>query len=157
MKSKQPYMKAVLTGSHSNARNLNGEKELTGTWKVIDKKTEREIIDCRTYMGRSSSASAVYCALWVHSGDTYTTGRGVASGYGYHKSSAAIASAISSAGIELYGSAYGHPVNGDTPAQTRKLLKQRAHIGGCGDSSIDCALLAIAYAIGSRDVILVKG
>ena len=31
----------------------------------------------------------------------------------------ALASAISSAGIELFGSPSGHPVNGDTPAKTK--------------------------------------
>ena len=159
MKTKQQYMIATMpTVSVSNARNWSNEKETIRTMKLIDKKTERVVVDARWYMGKSSSASSVYCSLWcmghgVHEAAHSTSGKGVAGGYGYHKSSAALASAITSAGIALYGSPYGHAVNGDTPAQTKAMLKRTAHIGGCGDGSIECALLAIAYAMGYRDVI----
>lgn len=163
MKTKQTYMQAKFTARASNAKNHGGEKEQTGAYKLIDKKTEKTIVDCRFYMGRGKSATAVHCALWVQSiqgvdwdGYTETSGSGVASGYGYHKESAALASAMSSAGIELYGSPYGHPVNQETPAQTKKMLKQRAHIGGCGSGSAVGALLAIAYAAGYKDCILVR-
>lgn len=165
MKTKQKYMVAKFTNRHDCAMNDNGKRELSGYYKLIDKKTEKTIVDCRLYMGRSASASAVHCSLWVQSvkgqdwadGYTSTSGKGSAGGYGYHKSSAAVASAISSAGIELWGSPYGHPVNQDTPAQTRKLLKSRAHIGGCGQGSVEVALSAIAYAAGYPDCILVRG
>ena len=159
MKTKQPYMKAVMPlTSVSNARNYGGEKEQIRGIKLIDKKTERVIVDARWYMGKSSSASAVYCSLWCMGRGVYeaahsTSGKGTAGGYGYHKASAALASAITSAGITLYGSPYGHPANGDTDKATKALLKSAAHIGGCGDGSIDCALLSIAYAMGYRDVI----
>lgn len=160
MKTRQPYMRAVLptasfASAVSNALNMGDKKETIQQILVIDKKTERTIVDVRLYMGRSSTASAVYCSLWVHSSNIDTSGRGSAGGWGYHKKSAALASAIRSAGIELYGSPYGHPVNGDTPAQTRKMLKTHAHIGGCGSGSMTCALLAIAYAAGCRDAIVV--
>ena len=165
MKTKQHYMKAVFGPRHDCAMNNNGERELSNYYKLIDKKTEKTIVDCRLYIGRSSSATAVHCSLWVQSvkgqdwadGYTSTSGKGTAGGYGYHKASAAVASAISSAGIELWGSPYGHPVNQDTPAQTRKLLKSRAHIGGCGQGSIEVALSAIAYAAGYPDCILARG
>lgn len=159
MKTKQPYMKAVMPlTSVSNAHNYGGEKELTRSIKLIDKKTERVIVDARWYMGRSASASTVYCSLWCMGRGVYeaahsTSGKGTAGGYGYHKSSAALVSAIASAGITLYGSPYGHPVNGDTDKATKAMLKRLTHIGGCGDGSIDCALLSIAYAMGYRDVI----
>lgn len=159
MKTKQPYMKAVMPlVSVSNARNYSGEKEQIRGIKLIDKKTERVIVDARWYMGKSASASIVYCSLWCMGYGAYdashsTSGKGAAGGYGYHKASAALASAIAIAGITLYGSPYGHPANGDTDKATKALLKRAAHIGGCGDGSIDCALLSIAYAMGYRDVI----
>ena len=159
MKTKQSYMKAVMPlVSVSNARNYGGEKEQIRGIKLIDKKTERVIVDARWYMGKSSIASVVYCSLWCMGRGVYeaahsTSGKGTASGYGYHKASAALASAITSAGITLYGSPYGSPSNGDSDKATKALLKSAAHIGGCGDGSIDCALLAIAYAMGYRDVV----
>ena len=159
MKTKQPYMKAVMPlASVSNARNYGGEKETIRTIKLIDKKTERVIVDARWYKGKSASASTVHCSIWctglgVYEAAHSTSGEGTAGGYGYHKASAALASAITSAGITLYGSPYGHPVNGDTDEATKALLKSEAHIGGCGDGSIECALLSIAYAMGYRDVI----
>jgi hypothetical protein len=161
MKTKQQYMKAVLpvTGK-SNAVNDNDKRELIGYYKLIDKKTEKTIIDCRLYMGKSASASAVYCSLWIRSpsfNGFESSGRGTASGYGYHKQSAAVASAIESAGIKLFGSPYGHPVNQETPAEMRKKLKQSAHVGGCGSGSIECALSAIAHAVGCVDAIWVRG
>lgn len=157
MKTRQSYMRAILPEvGVSNALNMGDKKETIQQILVIDKKTERTIVDARFYMGRSSKASSIYCSIWLR-GEVYTSGGGTAGGWGYHKKSAALASAIRSAGIELYGSPYGHPVNGDTPAQTRKLLKTHAHIGGCGSGSMTCALLAIAYAAGCRDAIVVGG
>ena len=165
MKTKQQYMKAVFGPRHACAMNDNGKRELSNYYKLIDKKTEKTIVDCRLYMGRSASASAVHCSLWVQSvkgqdwtdGYTSTSGKGTAGGYGYHKSSAAVAFAISSAGIELWGTPYGHPVNQEKPADMRKRMKQRAHIGGCGQGSIEVALSAIAYAAGYPDCILARG
>ncbi len=160
MKTKQPYLQAVMPlVSVSNARNYGGEKEQVRTVKLIDKKTERVIVDARWHMSKRSSALTVYCSLWCTGRGAYeaahsTSGKGTAGGYGYHKASTALASAITSAGITLYGSPYGHPVNGETDKATKALLKSVAHIGGCGDGSIECALLAIAYAMGYRDVIL---
>lgn len=163
MKTKQPYMKATFTKQCENARNYSGAKILEKQYTLTDKKTERVIVDCRVYVGKSTNASTVYASLWVqgikvgkHPADwTYgdTSGSGAAGGGGYDKTSAAIADAINSAGVELWGSPYGRPSNADTPAETKKMLKKRAHIGGCGDSSVRCALLAIAYAAGFSDVI----
>lgn len=161
-KTKQTYMRAVIGPRNDGARNDNGKRVLTGCYKLVDKKTERTVVDCRLYMDKSASASAVHCSLWVTTktefadGYNTTSGRGVAGGYGYHKSSAAVDSAIRNAGIELYGSHYGHPVNGDSPAKTRALLKQHASIAGCGTGSLECALFAIAYAAGWNDCIMVR-
>ena len=159
MKTKQDYMRATFTKEVHNAINYCDKKPMLERHVLIDKKTEREIVDCRTY----GAGVTVYCSVWVKwikenkrpADWVYgsTSGTGSAGGYGYHKSSAAVASAIRSAGIVLTGYPYGRPVNSDTPALTRALLKKPAHIGGCGDESIRCALLAIAYAAGYQDVI----
>ena len=165
MKTRQPYMRAVFSGPRAdNARGSESSHSLISEYLIIDKRTERTIVTCRTYTkGRGNT---VYASLWVHrivdankpaSWDYgETSGRGSAGGYGYHRVSAAVSEAISNAGIELYGSPYGHPINGDTPAKTHAMLRQRAHIGGCGDGSVGCALLAIAYAAGFNNVIFVR-
>jgi len=165
MKTRQEYMRAKFTKSAENARNMTGEKETVSRVVLVDKKTEKEIVDCRVYMSASKSASTVYASIWVHHikenkmpatwGYPATSGRGSAGGYGYHKESVAIEDAIRSAGIELYGSPYGRPTNSDTHEQTKALLKKRAHIGGRGEQSVRAALLAIAYAAGYSDVIAV--
>ena len=159
MKTKQEYMRAAFTKEVHNAINYGDKKPTLSRHVLIDKKTEREIVDCRTY----GAGATVYCSIWVHSIKENkrptdwayggTSGKGSAGGYGYHKSSAAVADAIRSAGIVLTGDPYGRPSNSDTPAQTRAMLKKPAHIGGCGDESIRCALLAIAYAAGYTDII----
>lgn len=159
MKPKQNHMIARFTAEkcQSNAKNFSQEKELVSRYLVIDKKTEKVIIDCRCYMGRSSNSSQVHAAIWVNSivslcddadrFTTHTSGRGSAGGYGYHKESAAIGDAISSAGFTLFGNSSGY---GDKPD-----FKKICHIDGVGESAIRSALLAIAYACGSKDVIFV--
>lgn len=153
-------MKAKITKQVRNARNYGGEKETVSKYLVLDK-NGKEFVDCRVYMGRSWSASTVYASIWVHGDGVYTAGSGKAGGYGYHKESAAIGSAISDAGIELYGSPYGEPcrwnydekreyATKELTAIKRKENKQRAHIGGCGDPSVRLALETIARATGAR-------
>lgn len=162
--TKQAYMRATFGKRSNNARGSESSHSLISEWQIIDKKTERTILTCRTYTkGRGDT---VYASLWVHRiseknkpasweyGET--SGRGQAGGWGYHKASAAVAEAISSAGIELWGSPYARPVNGDSPAVTRAMLKKHAHIGCCGDSSIESALSAIAYAAGFNNVIFTR-
>lgn len=160
MKSKQNRMIAKFTAKTclSNAKNYSQEKELVSRYLVIDKKTEKVLIDCRCYMGRSSNSSQVYASIWINSlkplGDdaegfaTYTSGCGMAGGYGYHKESAAIDDAISSAGFTLFGSASGYDDKPD--------FKKTCHIDGVGESAIKSALLAIAYACDSKDVVFVN-
>lgn len=160
MKTKQTNMIAKFTAKtwQSNAKNYSQEKELVSRYLVIDKKTERVIIDCRCYMGRSSNSTQVYASIWINSNKplcedeegftTYTSGHGAAGGYGYHKESAAIDDAISSAGFTLFGSASGYDNKPD--------FKRTCHIGGVGESAINSALLAIAHACGSLDVIFVN-
>lgn len=118
------------------------EKELVKAYKVIDAASSDRykarsvdtIVDCRLYMERSSNASTVYCALWVHGRpNRYGTGTGTAGGWGYDKQSAAVASAIKSAGITLENS-----------------------ISGVGDDAVRQALLAIADYLGAVDARIIE-
>ena len=151
MKTEKLTMRAVLPVEPiSNGRNYGGEKETTTRAVVVGKIAGqlRRVVEARYYMGRSRTASTVYCTLWVH-GEQYCSGTGKAGGYGYHKESAALASAIRSAGIQLYGSNYAdwHDVKPD--------FKKLAHIGGCGTSSAETALKAIARAAGAKGQLLI--
>jgi hypothetical protein len=94
----------------------------------------REVIDCRCYMGRSSSASVVYASIWVHGNNRWWSGSGSAGGYGYHKTSAAIAAAIRSAGITL-----------------------GEDIGGAGDYAVKEAFERMVRALGYQEFIIVGG
>ena len=158
-------MKAKIIEQVHKAKNYGGEKETVSKYVVLAKTAQcnelREIVDCRVYMGRSRNSSTVYASIWVHAADFYTSGTGTAGGYGYHKESAAIQSAITSAGIELYGDVCGSDCQWNyeekrenTPREIaaikRRLDKRRAHIGGVVDSAIRSALEAIARAAGAR-------
>lgn len=122
-------MDAKILKQVSNARNYSGEKETTDNFKAvtIHEGEIRVPVEVRVYMGRSSSASKVYASIWVHDSthNIFTSGKGSAGGYGYHKTSAAVDEAIQSAGIEL-----------------------SQGISGVGDSAIKEALVAIVRALG---------
>ena len=158
MKTKQASLKAVFTKESDKAINHGGKMETISQFILIDKKTEKQIVVARTYIGRGRSASQVKAAIWVTlSGKKkpdgweygHTSGAGCAGGFGYDKASTAIADAIESAGIELYGSAYlRHGENVD--------FKKRVHFGGVGVTATRSALLAIAYAAGWSDVVFVE-
>ena len=153
-------MKAKIHAPAQNGKNYSGEKEIVSAYSVmatVDGEL-REVVICRCYMGRSRSASTVYCSLWVHGKGVYAAGHGSAGGYGYHKESAALAQAITSAGITLYGSPYAEPANGEDKAVWKGLEKTRiARINGCGESSMVAALEAIARAAtGARKVTTVS-
>ena len=142
-------MKAIIRTQEQNARQPDN-KELVSTYDVVGTIDGKlcSIVTARCYMGRSSSASVVYACLWVHGKDVYTSGRGQAGGWGYHKESAAIDSAIRSAGIELYGSPYGSE-------RDKADAKKQTSISGVGSSAIDDALMAIAKAAGARGHLLI--
>ena len=139
-------MKAIFdqAKAQDNAKNMNGEKELVQRIVVVDDAgSKQQIVDCRLYMGRSRNASAVYCSIWAN-GQTNNervgiNGRGKAGGYGYHKPSAAMQSAITAAGFTLTDD------NVDIMP-----------IDGRGDSAMHDAAIAIAAVLGYNDVILIK-
>lgn len=151
MKTKRDNMFAKLPVTEvQKAKNYSGEKETIARLQLIDKKTERCIVDARLYMASGRNANRVHCSIWCNSVDRafYTSGYGNADGYGYHKQSAALQAAIDSAGIELYGS----PYNRKDPDENKK---RRARIDGCGDTAMNDAILAMGYALGCKDGILV--
>lgn len=132
-----------------NGRNYSGEKELVSVYSLmaIDANGDlEEIVDCRCWMGRSRNASVVYAAIWIHGNGRFLAGHGKAGGYGYHKESAAIDEAITSAGISLFGSPYNAP-DGDP--------SRKASIAGVGDSAIHSALAAIGAALGYEKMSIV--
>jgi hypothetical protein len=151
MKTEKLTMKATLPADNvSNVRNYGGEKETVSTYVVVGKRGGElaSIVEARFYMGRSRDSSTVYCALWVN-GASYCSGKGTAGGYGYHKESAALQSAITSAGIVLHGSNYS------TWGDKKPDFKKAAHIGGCGCDSMRTALKAIARAAGATGQLLI--
>ena len=125
-------MKAIIKENVSNAVNYGDKKELIKTFNVVTDGL-KEVIAVRCYMGRSANASTVYASVWINTSEVHTSGKGKASGYGYHKESAAIGDAINSAGIML-----------DTD------------ISGVGNSAIRDALTAIANALGFERVLIVE-
>ena len=145
-------MKATLIKESQNARNMEPQKERVNTIRVISRilgtdKGLQTVCEARFYMARrSDGASPVYCSLWV-SGAQWTSGHGRASGYGYHKESAALQSAIDSAGIKLTGDNY-RELPSDATDETM------ARIDGCGDSAMRAAMRAIAIAAGADPEIM---
>jgi len=137
--------KATLpTGKQiSNAKNYNGQKELIQRYQCVAYRDSANsddhwliLIDCRIYMSyRSDGASPMYASIWI--GDrqtqTYLSGTGKASGYGYHKTSAAVQDALDSAGVKL-----------------------ALPIDGRGDSAVRDALQAICGALGYTDIAILE-
>ena len=113
--------------TQANGKNLSRQKEMVSAMSavaVINGKM-REVVVARWYMARKSDgASPVYASIWTYGAGFDISGHGRATGYGYHKASAALSKALDSAGI---------------------VLSER--IDGLGDGAIRRALEAIARAI----------
>ena len=110
--------------ARSNGKNLSCQKEMVSAMSAVAAVNGkmREVVVARWYMARKSDgASPVYASIWVYGAGS---GYGRATGYGYHKASAALSAAVDSAGI---------------------VLSER--IAGVGDGAIRRALEAIARAI----------
>lgn len=161
-------MKAKIFQSKAkhNAYSMDGKREEVNRIRVVitHKGKLHTLADARLYMGRSSRSSVVYCSVWLgNSGALYdaktagadiaTSGRGDAGGWGYHKQSAALGSALSAAGVELYGSPYSvqrwdydkkrEKTPAELRAEQRKANKTRAYINGVGDSAMREAMRAV--------------
>ena len=144
-------MEAIIREQNQNGKNFGDTKETTLEMRVICRRSKNaayepgalhEAVVAKFYMGRSRTASTVYCSVWVHSEGIYTAGHGSAGGWGYHKASAALSAALTNAGIELWGSPYDKE-NDNTEND------KRAYISGCGDSAMRSALIAVARATGA--------
>ena len=113
--------------TQANGKNLSRQKEMViamSAVAVINGKM-REVVVARWYMARKSDgASPVYASIWTYGAGFGISGHGRATGYGYHKASAALSKALDSAGI---------------------VLSER--IDGLGDGATRSALEAIARAI----------
>ena len=110
------------------------EKELVRAYHVIDLSGDvgsdgeaTKVLDCRIYMGRSSSASVVYAIVWTGKSD----GVGKAGGYGYDKCSAAVGEAIGNAGYTLE-----HRIDGVGLDAVKQALLAIARFNGCAAPAI---------------------
>ena len=132
------------TTRHENGRNLDTDKERIATLTLVGVTGGKpvELAQARFWMARrSDGASPVYCSLWTYGGGM-TAGHGRTNGGGYHKQSAALQAALSSAGIRLHWHDCGKT--------------DRAHIDGSGDAAMRDALLAVGVAMGySADALAV--
>lgn len=84
-----------------DAATFNGcDRKDSGLYKgftLLDLKTGAEVVTVRFYC---PTGRRVYCCLWIHAGDLWTSGTGTAGGYGYDRSSSAFEEAITHAGVE---------------------------------------------------------
>lgn len=84
----------------------------------------QELVTARFYMSSRHDANQITCIFWVRGGTAgCVSASGTASGYGYHKTSAALQDALNSAYIELSD-----------------------RISGVGEKAMTAALLAVAKA-----------
>jgi hypothetical protein len=91
----------VLSTPQGCKPNLDHKERTASGCLRLKSDPERALIDWRTYMSRSADAAGpVYCNLWHKNG----SGHGTATGYGYHKESAAIESALIHAGVMVFPS-----------------------------------------------------
>ena len=127
--SKETTRRDVLVAYSAPIRKARAAKCKAEGWRVDAGEGMQNVVDARWYTARrSDGASNVYCSVWIHTRDgRYFSGKGTASGGGYHKESAAYGAALESAGIKL---------------------TQR--VDGVGDSAIRESMMAIADAAGFR-------
>lgn len=120
---------------------------------AIGENGKREPVECvtvRTYFNeRGTGMQPVRACVWIMaprgSGLDWLSGRGSASGCGYHKESAAIADAVANAGIQLYGNPYGRDGTRNNEA---------LDFGGTGASGYRQIFEAIAKARGFKGPML---
>lgn len=103
-------MKATIEKPMNNGKNLSGDKELIQAWSFVVP-TRNGIVEpvvVRWWESRRADGSGrVYCSVWISGRDVNAAGHGYAGGYGYHKQSTALQSAIESAGFRLSEPIYG--------------------------------------------------
>lgn len=93
----------IAQGMNANHRKEKGFIGSVHGIAVVDGKAT-SACELRLY----ATSSRVYACFWVHAQSVYGNGSGYAGGYGCCKKSAAAASAIKAAGIELSEDVSGH-------------------------------------------------
>lgn len=125
-------MKATLPAADTfNGKNLHGDKPLTCAIIILDRKTGHEPV--RAIVWHSQSKGSNYATVWAHSKlpgafARHVAGHGRATGWGYHRPSAALGAAFKSAGVHLDES-----------------------INGVGDGAMERACIAVAVALGYKE------
>ena len=105
-----------------------------------------EVITVRIYFNeKGSGMNPVKACIWISKSDRSegTSGMGSAGGCGYHKESAAIAYALSAAGVSLFGDLYPRHLG-----SARIDYKKQIHFEGTGASTYREVFEAIARAAG---------
>ena len=108
-----------------HGKNYAYGKETVSTYNVLAVVKGRAVnaITCRVYMGRSRNSSTVYATVWLDGKEYHASGSGQAGGYGYHKESAAVDTALAMAGVKLSRSIHG-------TGETREALEATARALG---------------------------
>lgn len=122
----KPKKRRTITIDESKKNfNVNYRKDsgLFRGFKIITKKG-LEAIDARFYR----TNARVYCALWIHCGDIFTSGTGCAGGYGYDRTSAALSEAIRHAGVDNFPSFAGSGQNADALRLLARILGLKNYI-----------------------------
>lgn len=72
-------------------------------YQCISVKDNMTVINCRIYTGKRPYCSRIISAIWIKDSKNqlYSHGVGIAGGYGYHKGSQAIESALKEMGFKL--------------------------------------------------------
>lgn len=129
-------MKATLPKESTfNGQWKDGKEQVAAMAVIAIRNGEfSQPITARFWMSRrGDGASAVYCSVWTSNQAMSANGRGTATGYGYHKRSAALNSALWNAGITL-----SEPIDGR------------------GETAMRDALTAVARALGYRKTVIVE-
>lgn len=121
--------------SNDVPRHLDAKERIESRELIAFKDGEfKSLVTARWYMGKSSTASKVYCALWVKTPDAWANGVGDAGGYGYCKQSSAYSEALSKAGI-----------------------KCSEGISGRGMSTVEESMMALAKGLGFEHAYISRG
>jgi hypothetical protein len=106
------FIPEILKESKRNM-SFRDKKELVHGFKCINTVNGAAVIDCRIYAGKSRNSSQIYAIVWIddQKGTRFSYGVGIAGGYGYHKGSQAIESALIDMGIKLDQPIHGRGYN----------------------------------------------
>ena len=102
-------------------KSFRKENKLHAAYSLIDIKGERVLIDLRLYY----PSETCYCCVWLKTPDNWVSASDRATGYGYHKESAAAGEALRKCGFQF-----------------------KEGIDGRGDEAIVSALYAIGVYLG---------